>query len=235
MKKYLGPIIVFASVLVAVCLTDSCKKAAPPATCFATLPDSAYVGQSLVFTSCTVGASSYLWTFGDGSTASTDSAKHTYTAPGIYNGSLTTSNGQGSTKTFTIVVTRPVDVWTFQGITDSSSYAQAVGGDTLQATNFTGANMTNVSNIVFIFSALPAAAGSYQVINDQFATPSAGQVAVYLTTPSKFYGSTGNDHSTATVTLAGGKIKVTIPTVEMVNLSTPTDSAVLSATITQTE
>jgi PKD repeat protein len=235
MKKFFVPILVFA-MIIGFIYTTGCKKAAAPTTCFGTVPDTAYVGQQLTFTSCTQGASSYYWVFGDGGYATTARATHTYTAPGTYHGGLTTSNGTGDTKSFTIVVLRPVNTWTFQGVTDTSAYALTVGGDTIETSNFSATNINNVSNIVLVFSALPTASGSYQVINDQFATPNASQVAVFLTTPSgRNYGSTGNDHVNANITLIGGKINISIPAVEMVNVAVPSDSSSLSATITQTE
>jgi len=236
MRKIFASSIVLV-LFVVLCTTVGCKKTAAPTTCFGTVPDTAYVGETISFTSCTQGASSYYWVFGDDGYATTANATHIYTTPGIYHGGLTASNGTGDTKSFTIVVLRPVNVWTFQGATDSSAYAQGIGGDTIEATNFTNTNINNVSNIVFVFSALPTANGTYQVINDQFGgRPSSSQVAVFLTTPSgRNYGSTGNDHVSATVTVTGGKVSVSIPAVEMVNVALPSDSASLSAIITQTE
>jgi PKD repeat protein len=238
MKKYLVSLLVLVSVI-ALLFSSACQKSPPvPTTCISTLPDSAYVGQQLTFASCTQSASSFYWLFGDGGYATTGTATHTYTAPGIYHGSLATADGgNGNTKTFTIVVSRPLSIWAFQGITDTATYAQGIGGDTIQTSNFSAANINNISNIVFVFSALPATGGSYQVINDQFGgTPSATQVAIFLTTPSgRNYGSTGNDHVSATVTVTGGKVSISIPAVEMVNLVLPSDSASLSATVIQTE
>ncbi len=235
MRKYLATFIVLASVII-ISLSSGCKKTAAPTTCFNTIPDSAYVGQSLTFTSCTQGAISFYWLFGDGGYATMASATHTYTAPGIYHGGLTTSNGTGDTKSFIIVVSRPLNIWTFQGVTDTATYAMSIGGDTIQTSNFSSTNISNVSNIVFVFPTLPTASGSYQVINDQFGIPTGNQVAVFLTTPSgRNYGSTGNDHVSAAITLKGGKINISIPAVEMVNIAVPSDSSSLSATITQTE
>jgi PKD repeat protein len=235
MKKHFAPLILLASFITLICV-GGCKKAAAPNTCFDAIPDSAYVGQSLTFTSCTQGATSYYWVFGDGGYAITGTATHTYTAPGSYIGSLDASNGTGSRKSFTIVVSRPVNVWAFQGVTDSSDYSQGVS-DTIETTNFSSTNSSHPSNLLFVFSALPTASGSYAVINDQFGgTPSATQVAIFLTTASgRNYGSTGGDHVAATITVTGGKVRISIPAVEMVNVALPTDSASLSAIVTQTE
>ena len=234
MKRYFSSLIVI-SVIITICFTAGCKKTPAPAACFNAVPDSAWVGQSLTFTSCTQGASSYYWVFGDDGYATTATATHIYTAPGIYHGGLTASNGTGDTKSFVITVSRPTELWTFQGVTDTAYYAIGTN-DTIVATNFTSTNI-NASNILFVFSALPTANGSYHVINDQFGgTPSATQVAVYVSTPSgKNYGSTGNDNASATVTVVGGKVHISIPAVEMVNVALPSDSASLSASVIQTE
>lgn len=235
MKKQLTTFVVFAGIIAALSFTTGCKKTPAPTTCFNSIPDTAVVGQQITFTSCTNGASSFYWLFGDGGYATTATATHTYTAPGIYNGGLTTSNGTGDTKSFKIVVLRPYNIWTFQGITDTA-FSAAVVGDTLQASNFSATNLSNISNIILVFSSIPTTGGSYQVVNDQFSTPNASQIAVFVTTPSgRNYGSTGRDGSSAVVTVNGGKIKVSLPSVMMVNVAVPSDSAALSATITQTE
>lgn len=238
MKKIITSYIALVFIGFSIFFSSACRKSSsPPTACFNSIPDSAYVGQQLLFSSCTKGATSFYWTFGDGTNAITDTATHIYTAPGIYRGGLSTGNGiNGTTDSFIIVVTRPLSIWTFQGASDTASFALGKS-DTIQATNFSSTNLTNVSNIVFAFSALPTAAGTYQVINAQFGgTPSATQVAVYLTTPSgRDYGSTGNDHVNASVTVIGGKVHISIPAVEMVNVAVPSDSASLSATVIQTE
>jgi PKD repeat protein len=234
MKKSLGTFVAIVSLIAAIGLTSSCKKTNPPVTCLSSVPDTAYVGQELLFVSCTKDAGSILWNFGDGRTAITDTARHTYSQPGTYSCSLTSSNVVGGSKYFTVVVFRPVNTWTFQGVTDSSTSATAVN-DTIQTTNFSSSNTANISNLLFAFSAVPTADGTYQVVNAQFSTPGANQVAVYVSTPSgRNYGSTGNDNATATVTIKGGKVNIVLPSAMMVNVSNPNDSASLSATVTQT-
>lgn len=234
MKKSLGTCIAIISMIAAIGLTSSCKKTNPPVTCLSTVPDTAYVGQEVLFVSCTKDAGSILWNFGDGHTAITDTARHTYTQPGIYSCSLTSSNVVGASKYFTVVVLRPVNTWTFQGVTDSSTTATAVN-DTIQTTNFSSGNTANISNLLFAFSALPTTDGTYQVVNAQFATPGANQVAVYVSTPSgRNYGSTGNDNASANITIRGGKVNIVLPAAMMVNVSNPNDSASLSASVLQT-
>jgi hypothetical protein len=61
-------------------------------------------------------------------------------------------------------------------------------------------------------------------------------MAIYLTTPNSLnYGSTGHDNATATVTIVGGEVLISLPSAMMVNTSNPADSAALSAMIRQTE
>lgn len=235
MKRSLASFILFASVLTVLSLSSGCSKVSAPVTCFNTIPDTTYVGQRVDFSSCTTGANSYYWNFGDGGFATTATASHIYTNPGIDTGTFYTADGPGSHKTFVIHVLRPYNIWTFKGASDTSQNAQAVN-DTIQATNFTATNLTNVSAITFAFSALPTVNGSYQIVNDLFTPPAANQIAIYLTTPSGAnYGSTGHDNATANITVTGGKILISLPSAMMVNTTNPADSAVLSATIRQTE
>src|SRR5665213_1040991 len=107
MRKYLYPILFFAAVIAGLCLGSGCKKIIPPVTCYDPIADTAYVGQRLDFSSCTIGANSYYWDFGDNGFATTAAATHIYTQPGIYKGTFYASNGEGAHKSFTIIVLRP--------------------------------------------------------------------------------------------------------------------------------
>jgi hypothetical protein len=235
MKKYVSSLVPLIAVLIAICFTG-CQKVLPPVPCYNAIPDTVYVGQSINFSSCTTGASAYYWNFGDGGFATTASATHIYTQPGRDTGIFYASDGPGAHKTFTIVIVRPVNTWTFKGATDTSLYAAASSGDTIEVTNFTSTNFTNVSDLTFAFAAIPATAGSYQVVNDLSTPPGANQVAIYLTTPhSGNYGSTGRDNATATISIVGGKVLISLPSAMMVNVSNPNDSAALYATIRQTQ
>jgi len=235
MKRSLASIVLLASVFVILSLSSGCTKVSAPVTCYNAIPDTAYVGQMITFSSCTNGASSYYWNFGDGGFATTATATHIYTTPGIDSGTFYTADGPGSHKNFVIHVLRPTNIWTFKGTTDTSLYAMAVN-DTLEATNFSSTNVSNISNIIFSFSALPTSNGTYQVVNDLFTPPAANQVAIYLTTPNSVnYGSTGHDNATASVTIVGGKVLISLSSAMMVNTTNPSDSASLSAMIRQTE
>jgi PKD repeat protein len=70
-----------------------------------------HLGSSATFTSTGTG-SSYSWTFGDGGTANTANASHTYAALGIYTVSLTVTNAQGCSATTTMqdTVTYPLGI-----------------------------------------------------------------------------------------------------------------------------
>ena len=57
-------------------------------------------GETYTFTATTANAISYLWDFGDGTTAATESATHAYSASGDYNISLTVTNPYGSYTTY---------------------------------------------------------------------------------------------------------------------------------------
>lgn len=222
--------------IAAISFTTACKKMLPPDTCIGSVPDTLYVGQQGTFISCTKGdLRSTLWIWGDGARGTTDTAYHTYTQPGTYHCTLTTSNGTGSTKDFTVVVLRAANNWTFQSASYQSGTA-AVVNDTLQTTNFTASNYSAVSNLIFAFDTLPVADGSYQVIDAQFGTQGYHTVGVYVSTPGGAnYVSTGRDHSMANVTIVGGTINVALASTMMVNVAVPSDSSVLTASVRQTQ
>ena len=75
-------------------------------------PDTAVVGQLLVFTAGTVGTSTIVWDFGDGVTANGGSATHTYTVPGIYTASVTATSPQGVKTTFIVSIFVGLDTTT---------------------------------------------------------------------------------------------------------------------------
>ena len=94
----------FAITFISGCNKDPLKE--KPVACFAAIADSVTVNTTLtVNASCSQEAVSYAWDFGDGSTAATISATHSYATPGSYIITLTVTNSNGTaTKTETVVV-----------------------------------------------------------------------------------------------------------------------------------
>ena len=89
-----------------------------PVACFNSLPDTILLGASIsVDASCSQGAISYLWNFGDGSTANTSAATHAYGSAGSYTVTLTVTNAKGTnttTKTVAVKITSAQFVGSFQ-------------------------------------------------------------------------------------------------------------------------
>jgi hypothetical protein len=84
----------------------------PPAIAGVAAAPAALVGQQLELGTAATdrsGVASYAWSFGDGASASTQFASHTYSAPGTYTVTLTVTDGVGNaaTQTRTVVVTAP--------------------------------------------------------------------------------------------------------------------------------
>ncbi len=66
---------------------------------FSASPTTVCVGSTVQFTNTSTGATTYSWTFADGGTGQTSTAQNpviTYNTPGVYNVSLTASNGTAS-------------------------------------------------------------------------------------------------------------------------------------------
>jgi PKD repeat protein len=73
---------------------------APPSPAFHFDPPSPRPGQTVSFTDeSTGGASSWSWSFGDGTTSSAQSPTHVYAAPGTYTARLSASNAAGTAST----------------------------------------------------------------------------------------------------------------------------------------
>jgi gliding motility-associated-like protein len=62
-------------------------------------------GNNITFTNNSTGGTTFFWDFGDGSTATTEDATHTYASGGIYNGYMAVSNANGCSDTATFTVT----------------------------------------------------------------------------------------------------------------------------------
>jgi PKD repeat protein len=235
MKKYIIASLVSAFIMI-VLLIGSCSKSSTFSACIGALPSSASVGTAVNFSSYNSGAGSYTWHFSDGTTGSGQTTIHIYTTTGTYNGSLTVTSGNNTaTKNFTINAV--ANNWTFNGssfVADSVTVSASAG--TVSAG---GAAGSNTANLTFVFYSLPTATGTYPVVNAAANNVGPGQVYVvlnnYVGTLRTIYGSTGTGNINAANTVTGGKIAVVLPAIELVNQSNASDSASLSATITQTQ
>ncbi len=101
-----------------------------PTADFAGTPVSGNFPLNVNFSDLSTGApTSWSWNFGDGGTATTQNAAHTYTAVGVYTVSLTATNAEGSdtmTKTNYINVTEPAVGGTMY-VADMNVYKAASG------------------------------------------------------------------------------------------------------------
>lgn len=77
--------------LLCIVIISSCRK--DISACFNASTTTPSVGQSVSFTSCSTGGSSYDWDFADGSSGSGETTSHTFTSAGTYNVKLTVKNG----------------------------------------------------------------------------------------------------------------------------------------------
>ncbi|HPB53828.1 MAG TPA: DUF5050 domain-containing protein [Saprospiraceae bacterium] len=99
--------------LLAVLAVTGCKKDDPvkpkPVASFTASQTTVFVGDEVVFTNTSENATSYTWSFGDGTTSTDKSPKKAYTAVGEYTVNLT-ATGEGGTATASakITVTKPV-------------------------------------------------------------------------------------------------------------------------------
>lgn len=237
MNKFFSALFVFSLTAASLFLIQSCSKSttAAPGACIGYITTPATVSGSVTFISCTVGASSYTWNFGDGTNASGDTAIHTYATAGTYQGSLTVIlNGVTTTKAFTITVL-PTG-WTFKGGVYTIDSAIA----SLSASTLTAAGISDSGNATLSvrFFPYPTVGGSYTIISAQKGQSGPNQLYVVLSSTvggvRTFYGSTGTDSLNAQVGVSAGKISVSLPSIEMANLSNPVDSSRLFATFTQT-
>jgi hypothetical protein len=236
--KRIHAILLCSAILVSLSLINSCSKTATgTSVCLNNVPSTVSVGATVAFGSCTAGASSYAWSFGDGGTGTGQSVTHQYITAGSYTGSLTIiTKGSTSTKNFTINVV--ANNWTFQGtVFTADSVTASSSAALLSATGHSGIKSVNLA---FLFGTYPTANGSYTVVNQANDVPVGNQLYVTLYVDSgsarTIYGSTGSGNMSAQVTVVNGKISLTLPGIEVVN-ETPhsADSTSLSATINQTQ
>jgi PKD repeat protein len=227
--------ILFAAILF---LAGSCNKASTPTACINPLPDTAYVYQALVFKSCTAGAATYHWNFGDGNSATGDSAVHSYTASGVYHGSLTASNS--SSKSFTIVVVvNPGGYF----MINSQHYLPNAYSNTTQATNIFQVNAEYVKDSSIIWgltcafsNSVPITTGYYNIVQPYAALILPGDVGIDFTIVNgniQHISGTNTTNKVFVTVLPNGKLNIVGSAVELYNLNNQSDSTSLTFNITQ--
>lgn len=113
-----------------------------PVAAFTMTPSTGYTPLTVTFTDASTGSiNTWAWEFGDGATASTRNATHTYTVPGTYLVNLTVT-GFGGTDTVqrTLVVTSPVPAAIFTATPTTGTVPLAVTFTDLSTGNITGWN-----------------------------------------------------------------------------------------------
>ena len=92
---------------------SGCSKKSDPVptnqltSCITVQSGTLFAQQSILFTSCSKQASTWLWDFGDGGGAATENPTHTYNAAGTFTVKLTTSDGKNTqVSTLQITVTK---------------------------------------------------------------------------------------------------------------------------------
>ena len=230
MKRNIQSFVLSSFIVCFLFFSTSCKKSAGLNACITASAASLPIGQVDTFTSCSSGATSYSWNFGDGTpTVNTAVATHTFSTASTFTVALTASlNGQTSIKTTTVVVTTPpTGIWSFKGTNDTAGHCTAASG-TLQSS-------ISGSLIVcsFFNNVLPTTSGNYTVTQ---ALPSAtNQIEIALNYGGNAYLSTGGNGSnqTVSVTLIGGKVSLLGSGIEMVNAANYSDSASLNFAMTE--
>jgi PKD repeat protein len=231
MKKYLC-IIVILILLGSGCKKDTTTHTSPaptpvPVACVSPLAsDTVYQRHSISFFSCTKGATSYLWNFGDGSTATTDTAIHTYSVPGTYTVTFTPSNsgGAGTPYTITITVLPSGGSWTFKGVTYTT---EICGPGNYSFSAYSYPNDSNFLSLKFDGAAITS--GTYSV----YPLPSGFPIGILLTkSTSVGYSSVGGANQTVTLTSVNGVLTASGTNIRM---GSSTDTALLTFNITQTQ
>ena len=115
-----------------------------------TLSGPAPLAVSFSATGSTGDISSYAWSFGDGSTANTESVEHQYTTPGTYNASLTVTDSQGvaSSKSVSIQVSNELPGNTPPHAVISSSTAL---GQAPLTVSFNGEGSTATDTVISLY------------------------------------------------------------------------------------
>ena len=112
MNKLVSNLMLSVFAIVGICMIESCSKTSTTSACIGTIPSTASAGVTVSFRSCTVGASSYKWSFGDGVTDTGQTAIHIYATAGTYTGTLTVT--QPPSLSWSPLCTPPETSWPSQ-------------------------------------------------------------------------------------------------------------------------
>jgi PKD repeat protein len=241
MKKITVALSACACLSALLLFNSSCRKAeTAPASCIAALPDTVMAYLPVSFHACTTGARSYSWSFGDGATAVTDSAVHTYTVGGTYHGSLTTSNGLSNTKNFTIVViANPEGYFTF-------------GSQTFLPTTWDTAYGYSISGFVVVdsfardiigfgfYQHLPATSGVYTPVYAYQNQLMPGQITVgvaigassYPYSEKIYYPTSSNTQKVNLTVHSDGSYTMSGTRIELFDTNSPSDSMPVTFNVT---
>ena len=120
--------------------------------------------------------------------------------------------------------------WSFKNI--GYTAFTCVGSTTLKTLTASTATTTDQDNVVCHFSSFPPAAGTYTITN--VPVSSSDQVYVILNVGTKVYTIDNSASGSATVTVSGSKISVTIPPVNFSNsILQSSDNGSFTATLNQ--
>jgi PKD repeat protein len=195
-------------------------------------------GTTDTFSSCSRDANSFLWDFGDGTTANNATATHTYLIPGFYSASLTTTGANGaSARSVPVTVLPLAGIWTFKGKTYRVSNSTLIN-------NFVEAFQTFRSGAgslfldVNFYNSLPSSPGTY-IVKKYGVLNSQNQVYIHgypKGSNNGFeYESTGGNGTiqTVNVTISNGLISITGSGISLYNSSNTLDTASIDFTINQ--
>ncbi|MBT8210172.1 MAG: PKD domain-containing protein [Eudoraea sp.] len=92
------------------CSTDEIEKETPDPgealeACFEISEETLMVGESLKLFSCSSGATTFLYDFGNGDASTLENPEITFTESGEYTITLTVGNDEGETKTYSLEIT----------------------------------------------------------------------------------------------------------------------------------
>jgi PKD repeat protein len=169
---------------------------APLKASFASSPSSPVVNQPVQFTDASTGSPSiWQWTFGDGSTSSTQNPNHTYTAAGSYSVTLTimTASGQDSVTQIVSVAAANSLVASFTCNPASPATGQAVqftdtstGGPTSWSWNFGDGSASTAQNPSHTYTAAGAKTVTLTATNSSGSTSVSKTVTIVAALAASF-------------------------------------------------